>query len=131
MAKINFDSQSPIIAVEIALEGERGTKRRIKVALDTGATYRMIPWEIAEALGYKPEISKEKVTLITASGVETAPVIEIKKIKFLGENIDSVPVVCHDLPPKSYVTGLLGSSFLRHFKVTIDYLKGILEISRE
>jgi hypothetical protein len=24
----------------------------------------MIPWEIAEALGYKPEISKEKVTLI-------------------------------------------------------------------
>jgi predicted aspartyl protease len=91
----------------------------------------MIPWEIAEALGYKPEISKEKVTLITASGVETAPVIEVKKIKFLGESIDNVPVVCHDLPPKSYLTGLLGSSFLRHFKITIDYLKGILEISRE
>jgi predicted aspartyl protease len=91
----------------------------------------MIPWEIAEALGYKPEISKEKVTLITASGVESAPVIEVKKIKFLGESIDNVPVVCHDLPSKSYVTGLLGSSFLRHFKITIDYLKGILEISRE
>ena len=88
-------------------------------------------WEIAEALGYKPEISKEKVTLITASGVETAPLIEIKKIKFLGEDIDNVPVVCHDLPPKSYVTGLLGSSFLRHFKITIDYLRGMLEISRE
>ncbi|MDP2928285.1 MAG: retropepsin-like aspartic protease [Candidatus Omnitrophota bacterium] len=131
MAKINFDSQSPVIAVDIILEGERGTKRGIKVALDTGATYTMIPWEIAEALGYKPEISKEKVTLITASGVETAPVIEVKKIKFLGESIDNVPVVCHDLPPKSYVTGLLGSSFLRHFKITIDYLKGILEISRE
>jgi predicted aspartyl protease len=69
--------------------------------------------------------------LITASGVETAPVIKIKRIKFLGENIDNVPVVCHDLPPKSYVVGLLGSSFLRHFKITIDYLNGILEISRE
>jgi predicted aspartyl protease len=33
------------------------------VALDTGAMYTMIPWEIAEALGYKPEMSKEKVTL--------------------------------------------------------------------
>jgi hypothetical protein len=68
MAKINFDSQSPVIAVDIILEGE---------------------------------------------------------------SIDNVPVVCHDLPPKSYVTGLLGSSFLRHFKITIDYLNGILEISRE
>jgi len=131
MAKINFDPQLPVIAVDITLESEGGIKRRIRVALDTGATYTMIPWEIAEALGYKPEISKEKVTLITASGVETAPLIEIKKIKFLGEGLDNVPVVYHDLPPKSYVTGLLGSSFLRHFKITIDYPKGIFEISRE
>jgi len=131
MAKINFDPQSPVIAVDITLEGEGGIKRRIRVALDTGATYTMIPWEIAEALGYKPEMSKEKVTLITASGVETAPLIEIKKIKFLGEGLDDVPVVCHDLPSKSYVTGLLGSSFLRHFRITIDYPKGIFEISRE
>jgi clan AA aspartic protease (TIGR02281 family) len=131
MAKINFDPQSPVIAVDITLEGEGGIKRRIKVALDTGATYTMIPWEIAEALGYKPEISRERVTLITASGVETTPLIEIKRIKFLDQNIDNVQVVCHDLPPKSYVVGLLGSSFLRHFKITIDYLNGILEISRE
>lgn len=91
----------------------------------------MIPWDIAEALGQKPEISKEKVTLITASGVETAPVVEIKKIKFMDENVDNVPVVCHDLPPKSYVVGLLGSSFLRHFKIIIDYRKGSLEITTE
>jgi predicted aspartyl protease len=62
MAKINFDPQSPIIAVDISLEGEGGIKRKIKVALDTGATYTMIPWEIAEVLGYRPEISNEKVT---------------------------------------------------------------------
>lgn len=131
MAKTTFDPQSPIIEVDITLYGEGGIKRRIKAALDTGATYTMIPWEIAEALGYQPAVSKEKVTLITASGVETAPLVEVKKIKFLGESIDNVPVVCHDLPPKSYVVGLLGSSFLRHFKVTINYRKGILEITRE
>ena len=131
MAKINFDPQSPIIAVDITLEGEKGTKRRVKVALDTGATYTMIPWEIAEALGYKPDVLKERVTLITASGVETAPVIEIKRVKFLDESIGNVQVVCHDLPPRSYVSGLLGSSFLKHFKIIIDYPKGSLEISKE
>jgi len=131
MGKAIFDPQSPIISVDITLEGESGAKRRIRVALDTGATYTMIPWQIAEALGYEPAIAKEKVTLITASGAETAPLIENKSVKFLAENIDNVKVVCHDLPPKSYVVGLLGSSFLRCFKITIDYTKGILEISRE
>lgn len=82
-------------------------------------------------MGYKPEISKEKVTLITASGVETAPIIEVKRIRFLGEDMNNVKVVCHDLPPKSYVVGLLGCSFLKYFKITIDYLKGVLEVSRE
>ena len=101
------------------------------MALDTGATYTMIPWEIAEALGYKPEISKEKVTLITASGVETAPIIQVKKIRFLDEVSDNIEVVCHDLPSKSFVVGLLGSSFLRRFKITVDYPNGVLEISRK
>jgi predicted aspartyl protease len=131
MGKITFDPQSPVIVVDITLEGERGIKRRIRVALDTAATYTMIPWEIASALGYKPEISKEKVTLITASGVETAPIIEVKKIGFLDVIAENVPVICHDLPPKSYVVGLLGASFLRHFKITVDYPRGILEILRE
>jgi len=130
MGKATFDPLSPVIAVDITLEGKSGGKRRIRVALDTGATYTMVPWEIAEALGYEPENAKEKVTLITASGVETAPVLEIKSVKFLGENIDNVKVVCHDLPPKSYVVVLLGSSFLRYFMITIDYLKGVLEISK-
>jgi predicted aspartyl protease len=60
MAKINFDAQSPVIAIDITLESEGGIKRRIRVALDTGAMYTMIPWEIAEALGYKAEMSKER-----------------------------------------------------------------------
>ena len=72
----------------ITLEGEEGIKRRIRAAVDTGATYTMIPWEVAEALGYEPELSKEKVTLVTASGVETAPIIQIKKITVLGQNVN-------------------------------------------
>jgi predicted aspartyl protease len=129
MAKVRFDPQSPIITLDITLEGDEGV-RRIKVALDTGATYTMIPWDIAEALGYRPELSKEKVTLITASGVEAAPVIKVKRIRLLGETLDHIPVVCHDLPPRSCVVGLLGGSVLRHFKITIDYGEGILEFIR-
>ena len=111
MGKITFDPQSPAIAVDITLEGEKGIKRRIKVALDTGATYTMSPWEIAEALGYKPDISKERVTLITASGVETAPIIEVKKIKFLGEDIENVKVCAMTFLPKAMLWAFWGLLF--------------------
>jgi len=69
MSKTNFDPELPVIAVDITLEGKTDTKRRIRVVLDTGATYTMIPWEIAEALGYKPEISKEKKLCCWAFGL--------------------------------------------------------------
>lgn len=77
MGKATFDPLSPVIAVDITLEGKSGGKRRIRGALDTGATYTMIPWEIAEALGYEPENAKEKVTLITVDYLKG--VLEISK----------------------------------------------------
>lgn len=130
MAKMKFDPEQPVIVLNVTLEGQTGTKRMVKMALDTGATYTMIPWEIAEALGYEPEHSKEKVTLVTASGIETAPIIKVKNVNVLGEYVSDVPIVCHDLPPRSYVVGLLGISVLRHFKIMIDYEEGDLELVR-
>ena len=97
MAKLKFDSNLPVIILDVTLEGKIA-KRRIKIAIDTGATYTMIPWEIAEALGYRPDISKQRVTLITASGVERAPLIEIDSLRVFDKEIRNTKVICHDLP---------------------------------
>jgi len=72
MAQIRFNPNSPVIVLEVTLESTVA-KRRMKMAVDTGATYTMIPWEIAEALGYRPDISSQRITLVTASGVERVP----------------------------------------------------------
>jgi len=98
------------------------------MALDTGATYTMIPWGIAEVLGYKPALSKKRIELITASGVEKAPVITLKSISLLKKKVEDVKTIVHDLPSKSYVDGLLGLSFLKQCKLTIDFKKGILDL---
>jgi len=42
-----------------------------------------------------------------------------------------VEVLCHDLPPESGVDGLLGLSFLKHFKLTIRFRKGIIDLNKE
>ena len=125
--RYKIDPDAPIIVLSITLEGEDAEKK-IDMALDTGATYTMIPWEIAEILGYNPGASKERIPLITASGVERAPLITLKSISVLGKGADNVQTVVHNLPEKSYVDGLLGLSFLKRFRLSLDFRAGILEL---
>ena len=98
------------------------------MALDTGATYTMIPWKTAEILGLEPELCKERIEIITASGVEKAPLVILKSMVVLGKKIEEVEVVVHDLPPKSYVDGLLGLKSLVELKLKIDFSNGVLEV---
>ena len=88
----------------------------------------MIPWDIAETLGYEPAYSKQKVGITTASGTEKVPLITVSMISVLGKDARDTPCIVHDLPETSHVDGLLGLSFLRRFKVCLDFQEGILEI---
>lgn len=125
--KYKFHPDAPIIVIEPELEGE-GVTERIKMALDTGATYTMIPWKIARVLGLKPEVSERRLDITTASGVESVPLVSVKSIVVFDKKVENMDVVIHDLPPRSYVDGLLGLSFLKNFKVCLDFREGILEI---
>jgi len=98
------------------------------MALDTGATYTMIPLEIVEALGFEPAMSKRKVDVITASRVEKAPLVILNSISVLNKEAKNVGCVVHDLPQESRVEGLLGLSLLKNFTVLIDFRRGILRI---
>lgn len=123
-AIVKFEPSDPVIILQTTLAGKIITTARM--ALDTGASYVMIPWKIAQALGLKPETSPEKTSIITASGTEIVPVISIQSINLAGLKIKNVKAVVHDLPPSSYVDGLLGLSFLKYFKLSLDFKKGIL-----
>lgn len=128
MVKLKFNPKSPIITLFAKIDGEQ--TRRIKLALDTGATFVMIPWEIAEVLGYNPNASPKKTNIITASGIKQVPDIILNSISVLGMEAKNVEAVVHNLPQKSYVDGLLGLSFLRNFKICLDFKRGILSIER-
>jgi clan AA aspartic protease (TIGR02281 family) len=127
MAKIKFDREAPVIVVYVTIKGR--VMETARMALDTAATYTMIPWDIAGALGYEPEKSKERVDMVTASGVERAPLITLESVSLGGEEVKEVQALVHDLPPRSYVDGLLGLSFLRNFRVSLNFKEGILELT--
>ena len=129
MGRFRFDPSAPLLVVFATVEGRQpGRRRRLKVALDTGATYTMIPWEIAQALGYHPERARRRIELMTASGMAIVPLVEVREIRALGQRVKGLEVLVHDLPPASRVEGLLGLNFLRNFKLTLDFRAGILEL---
>ena len=127
LMRYKFDTGAPVIVLGVTLEGE-DIEKKIDMVLDTGATYTMIPWDIADVLGYESGISKELMPMVTASGVERAPLITVKSLNVLGVTAHNIKTIVHDLPEKSCVDGLLGLSFLRGFKVCLDFQEGILEI---
>ncbi len=127
MVEHRFDPESPGIVLFVTVYGA-DNKRRVKMVLDTGSTFVLISWKIANELGYKPAASKEWTHITTATSVIYAPVIVLKAVATLGMVVNDVRVICHNLPDTSRVDGLLGLSYLRNFKIEIDFKKGILTL---
>src|SRR5437867_6748792 len=97
------------------------------MALDTGATYMMVPRHVIKALGYTSRKGRRTISITTASGTQTAGLLTLDSVKVLGKSVRKVPAICHDLPPQSPVDGLLGLSFLKWFDVDLHFRSGRLE----
>lgn len=118
----------PIILRRVEISGPVGV-REIDVILDTGAVYTVITWDVAKDIGYDPAISERRTPIITANGVIEAPLITVERIQLAELGAEAVDVVCHDIPELAGIGGLLGLSFLQHFRTLIDYTTGVLEIT--
>ena len=114
-----------IISVYTEITGPRA-KRIIKMALDTGASFTMIPPEKIIATGHKIPTSPEKmIRIFTASGIEYIPLVTISSLSCLGVTVRNINVVSHNLPPESSVEGLLGLNFLIHLPAFVEFFHKI------
>ena len=129
MARTFFDPSRPLITLRLTVGGiNTDTFRNLIVALDTGATTTVIPTEIALTLGYDLSNPKGQIGLLTASGAASAKVITVRKLTAIGETVEDIEVLCHNLPGNSAIKGLLGLNFLKHFNVNISFSTGTIEL---
>lgn len=120
---IKFDPTDSLIVIPTRLYGDKG-KTIARLALDTGATFSLINWDIAILLGYDPAVSQERIRITTGSGVEFTSKIQVKKVEIVGRTLENFPILCHTLPPTSSVDGVLGLDFFRGMYLMIDLKKG-------
>ena len=128
MSKFKFGPEQSIIICHAEIASSKG-ELSLKMAVDTGATYTMIPTEVAIAIGCDPLRSRRKIEITTGSGIEYVPVVAVPKFRAFGIELKNMDVVCHNLPPQSPVEGLLGLNFLKKAKLIIDFSKNIIDIS--
>lgn len=125
---VKLDPQAGLITLEVEVF-RRAKSRIVRMALDTGATYVMVPFHVMEALGYAPRKAGKRLSITTASGTKAAPLLNLDKLRALGKTVVAVPAICHDLPRQSPVDGLLGLSFLKWFDVDLHFRTGRLRLS--
>ena len=129
MARTFFDPNRPLITLRLTVGGiNTSTFRNLIVALDTGATTTVIPTAVAFALGYDLSNPKGQIGLLTASGAASAKVITVRKLTAIGETVEDIEILCHNLPGNSAIKGLLGLNFLKHFNVNISFSTGTIEL---
>lgn len=92
---MRIDPDAGLITLEV--EVFKGDKSRIiRMALDTGATFLMLPWDIAAILGYDVAQIQERLSITTASGVEIVPLLTLERVRVLGQDVRRVKAICHN-----------------------------------
>jgi len=127
MRKYTLRRIGNLLTLRAAVFAERGS-RVLRLLVDTGSTYTILPEEALYSIGLDPSISKERVRLITGSGYLIAPRLEVQRFSCLGHTLERFKVVAHTLPPESFVDGLLGMDFLVHVKAIINTERGEIEV---
>ena len=127
--KFPFKSDYGLIFIEARLKGVEKDIALI-LALDTGATGTVISAKRLDEAGYDLENFDDEIYITTGSGVITVPKIEIEKLTALGKMKENFAVIAHDLPPTASVDGVLGLDFLRGNVLTVNFVKGEIELNQ-
>jgi len=128
MVTIPIGHKDSIIACAVELKGPEGNQI-LHMGIDTGATYTIIPVETAILIGCNPVTPIQRIEIIMGGSTEYLPMIKVPEVNVFGAKLKNIKVICHNLPPKSPVHGLLGMNVLRYFNMHFKFRSNILEIN--
>lgn len=95
----------------------------VRLLVDTGASYTMLPVEMVEAVGCDTHHPVARRRIVSATGIIVAPVVQVPWFHCLGERVEDIPVVAHTLPAGVWVDGLLGIDFLSRCQAVLDIVQ--------
>lgn len=105
-----------------------GFKRKVKLAIDTGAYDTIISKDRAENLGFHLKKSKQK-TILSATNREIVDIITLESIKVGNCLKQNFQIICKEFPKDLSVDGVLGRSFFENRILIFDFIHGNVSIN--
>ncbi len=100
--------------------------------VDTGAAYTLISKAKAMELDINlQDQNLPRISLQTANGVITAPLVTLDSIAIGGMQVRNLTAAVHDVFADPEVSGLLGLNFLSHFRMDIDTKNHVLHLEKK
>ena len=112
--------QQNVLWLRVAVGKSGDTPLVVKLLIDTGASYTVLPTRILQRIGCNLEQPLEKKKIVTANGAIEVPIVAVPWFNCLGRARENYPVVALSLPASSFTDGLLGMDFLREVGAIID-----------
>jgi aspartyl protease family protein len=116
-----------LLGTKAAVAGPDGI-RLIRLLVDTGSSYTILPVDLLEAIGCPPANSAERVRIITGSGYLILPRLKVTWFDCLGRRTRGFKVAAHTLPMGSFFDGLFGMDFLSEANAILHVKKGSIEV---
>ncbi|MDQ6964207.1 MAG: aspartyl protease family protein, partial [Mariprofundales bacterium] len=92
--------------------------QRLMLLLDTGSSLTLVPTSIANS--YPPEDSSSQITLTTANGRVSMPILVVPQLQLGQQTLQQVAVALTDNIDIPGADGLLGMNILKQFHFVID-----------
>jgi predicted aspartyl protease len=108
-----------LICTKVSVQGRNNKIAVLRLLIDTGSGYTILPTKPLEPLGYNATKAIQTRTLITASGIVSAPQIQVQSFNCFGLERPNFPVILYDLPSASRIDGIIGMDFLSQNRIFI------------
>ena len=110
-----------------AAMGGPGGHYVVRLLVDTGSQFTIVPWEVIEAIGYDPGAQQQRQRYVSTTSTTSAPVVLLERFACLGRTLTQFPILSYTLPFAPLVDGILGMDFLHRFQFKIDTRRGMIE----
>ena len=130
MKVTRFPPGSDLIIVPAFVSGPNGTRARLEMVFDTGASLTVVAPAVLDRLGYNPRNAEGRTRIRSAIGEEPGYLIRVLRLRALGHEFGDFRVHAHDLPDGFGIDGLLGLDFLRRFNFEVRCNEGRVLLQR-
>ncbi len=128
MRAYRVDRIGKLLLTRGAVHGPSGTKV-IRLLVDTGSSFTILPVEVLEAIECDPTISRDHVRLVTGNGIVIASWVPVEWLNVLGHEIKPFSVVSHTIPFSEFFDGLLGMDVLTLFQARINVRQRLIKVT--